>query len=66
MMASLVMEHGLWGMQASVVVAQGPSCFMACGNLPGPGIKPVSPALQGKFLIPGPPGKPGLFLHGKF
>ena len=53
-------------MQASVVVAQGPSCFMACGSLLGPGIKPVSPALQGQFLIGGPPGKPGLFLHGKF
>ena len=53
-------------MQASVVVGQGPRCFMACGSLLGPGIKPVSPALQGQLLIGGPPGKPGLFLHGKF
>ena len=27
-------------------------------NLPGPGIKPVSLALQGGFLATGPPGKP--------
>ena len=31
---------------------------MACGILvPGPGIKPMSPALQGGFLTTGPPGK---------
>ena len=28
------------------------------GNLPGPGIKLVSLALQSEFLITGPPGKP--------
>ena len=27
-------------------------------NLPGAGIKPVSPALQGRFLTTGPPAKP--------
>ena len=26
-------------------------------NLPGPGFEPVSPALAGRFLTPGPPGK---------
>ena len=26
-------------------------------NLPGPGIKPMSPALAGRFLTSGPPGK---------
>ena len=26
-------------------------------DLPGPEIKPVSPALQGRFLTTGPPGK---------
>ena len=32
-------------------------------DLPGPGIKPVSPALAGGFLTTAPPGKPfGLFL----
>ena len=32
---------------------------MPCGmwDLPGPGIKPVSPALAGRFLTTGPPGK---------
>ena len=34
------------------------SCSEACGILvPWPGIKPASPALQGRFLTTGPPGK---------
>ena len=47
--------------------AQGHTGFSSCGtqahlphgiwNLPGPGIKPMSLALAGKFLTPGPPGK---------
>ena len=28
------------------------------GNLPGPGIKPTSPALAGRFFTTEPPGKP--------
>ena len=49
--------HGLssHGMQAldtgSVVVAHGFSCFHGMWNLPGPGIKPTSPALAGWFLF---------------
>ena len=40
------------------VMALRPSCFLACGILvPSPGIKPMSPALQGRFLTAGPPGK---------
>ena len=35
------------GLQSSVVVAFGLSFPSACGDLPGPGIKPASPALQG-------------------
>ena len=42
--------------------AHGPSrsgtrVSLLCGmwNLPGPGIKPMSPGLQGRFLTPGPP-----------
>ena len=31
-------------------------------DIPGPGIEPVSPALQGRFLTMGPPGKPHLEL----
>ena len=30
-------------------------------NLPGPGIKPVSPELAGEFLTTGPPGKSQMF-----
>ena len=39
-------------------VAHGLSCSAACGNLPGPGLEPVSPALAGGFLTTVPPGKP--------
>ena len=35
----------------------GLSCSTACGNLPRPGLKPVSPALAGRFLTSAPPGK---------
>ena len=43
----------------SLVVAQGFSCPGAYGILvPGPGMKPASPALEGGFLTTGPPGKP--------
>ena len=49
----LVAEFGLQGAGASVVVAYEPSCLAACGILLescGPGIKPVCPALAGRFL----------------
>ena len=55
--------------QASVVVAHRLS---SCGSwalllhgmwdLPGPGLKPISPALAGKFLTTVPPGKPSILL----
>ena len=32
------------------------------GDLPGPGLKPVSPALAGGFLTTAPPGKPSSLL----
>ena len=42
----------------SVVAAHRLSCPTACGILiPQPGIKPMSPALEGGFLTTGPPGK---------
>ena len=49
---------GLW---ASLLLV-GLSCREACGILVlGPGIKPMSPALAGGFLITGPLGKsPGM------
>ena len=53
------------GTRVSVVVARGLS---SCGSraqllrgmwdLPGPGLKPMSPALAGGFLTTAPPGKP--------
>ena len=42
----------------SVIVAHGPSCSAACGNLPRPGLEPMSPALAGRFSTTAPPGKP--------
>ena len=44
------------GLQSSR--ARGFSCSAACGILvPPPGIEPASPALEGRFLTTGPPGK---------
>ena len=41
-----------------VAAARRLSCPVACGILvPWPGIKPVSPALEGRFLTTGPRGK---------
>ena len=52
--ASLVLEQGLQGPQASVVVAHELSCM---SDLPRPGIEPVSSVLPGGFLTTRPPGK---------
>ena len=42
----------------SLVVAHRCTCPTACGSLvPRPGIKPLSPALEGGFATTGPPGK---------
>ena len=41
----------------SVVVAHGLSSSMAGGNLPGPGIKPVSPAMASELFTTEPPGQ---------
>ena len=54
---SLVAEHGLSGV-GSVVLAWGLSYPVGKGMwVSGPGIEPVSPALAGRFLTTGPPGK---------
>ena len=53
------------GPRFSVVVVRGLSCPMACGILvPQPGIEPMPPALEGGFLVTGPPWslQDGLFL----
>ena len=52
--ASLAVERDS-GVPGSVVVAHGLSC--PTWNLPGPGIKPVSPALAGGVLTTRPLGK---------
>ena len=48
----------------AAVVAQRLRCSQACGILvPQPGVEPTSPALEGRFLTTGPPGKsPGACL----
>ena len=46
------------GSQASAVLVHGLRCPEVCVVLvPGPGIEPMSPALEGGFLTTGPPGK---------
>ena len=75
--ASLVTEHGLYRVRASVVAACGLSSYRSRApehrlnslgaraqllhsmwDLPGPGIKPMSPALAGRFFTTEPSGKP--------
>ena len=47
-----------------LIVDYGLRCFVACGILvPRPGIEPVSPVLQSRFLTTGPPGKPHIFSY---
>ena len=56
----LVVAYGIfrWGTAGSVVEMHGLSCSAACGVLvPWPGIKPMSPALEGWFLTTAPPEK---------
>ena len=53
-------SSGMWALEhvGSVVVAWGLSCLVACGILvPRPGIKSTFPALEGRFLTTGLPGK---------
>ena len=56
--APLTVEHRL--------SSCGARAYLPCRrwDLPGPGIEPVSPALQGGFLTTGPPGKPHSSFHG--
>ena len=61
----LLFSCGMWalGHMGSVVAAHGLSCPMACGILvPQPGIKPMSPALEGRFLTTELPRKYQLLL----
>ena len=55
---TLVEACGLQSMQASVVVAGGLSCSVACGiSVPQSEIKSASLASQGRFLTTGLPEK---------
>ena len=51
-MSSVVEEHRLWSCGAQGYLPRG------MWDLPGSGIEPMSPALQGRFLITRPPRKP--------
>ena len=55
--ASLVAEHRL---QTRRLSSCGSRAQLLCGmrDLPRPGLKPVSPALAGRFSTTAPPGKP--------
>ena len=62
MLAALGVHRGVWTLPCIAwpfsVAAHGLSCCATCRVLgPQPGIKPASPALEGGFLITGPPGK---------
>ena len=46
----------------SVLSTAWPEWLCGTWDLPGPGIEPTSPALQGRFLTPGPPGTSLSFL----
>ena len=72
---SLAAEHKLWGVSASAVAARGPSgcdfrlrsctgarLLCAMWDLPGPGTKPVSPALARRFSTTEPSGTPSCII----
>ena len=49
---------GVWAPELTVSVVRVNTGLIACGILvPRSGIKPASPALEGRFLTTGPPGK---------
>ena len=58
--ASLLVEHSL---QTRRLSNCGSRAQLLCGmwDLPRPGLKPLSPALAGKFSTTAPPGKPFFF-----
>ena len=58
--ASVVAEHRL---QMCRLSNCGSRAHLLCGmwDLPGPGLKPVSPALAGRFSTTAPPGKPWIY-----
>ena len=64
---TLVEARGLRSPGASVVVAHGLSCSVACGILVlQPGIQPESPTFQDGFSTTGSPGKSPFFMSRLF
>ena len=61
-MRSLVVARGIRSAQASVVAVRHSRSIDCRVLVPRPGIEPTSPALQGRVLIPEPPGKSLLLL----
>ena len=55
----------LWSTGSGHIVALGLCCPEAPWDLPGPGIKPLSPALADKFLTIGPPRKSAAVINWK-
>ena len=55
---SLVVVLGLLNVVASLLMVYGLGCSQARAIFPDQGSKPVSLALQGRFLTTGPPWKP--------
>lgn len=62
---SEVAAHGV-SSTASVVVAHGFSCFVACEIFPDQGMEPMYPALAGTFSTTEPSGKPQVCLFFSF
>ena len=63
MWASVVVAHGLSSCGSRPLEGRLSSCgaqaslLRGMWDLPRPGLEPVSPALEGRFLITEPPGK---------
>ena len=56
-------SHGRWALGRVGFSICGTPAQLSLGtwNLPRPGVEPVSPALQGRFLTTGPPRKSSLY-----
>ena len=63
--ASLVAEHRLQTRRLSRCGSQA-QLLRGMWDLPRPGLKPVSPALAGRFSTTAPPGKPSKTIFKKF
>ena len=64
----LLSSYSAWASTAmgSLVVVQGLQLLCSMWDLPGPRIEPVSPALAGRLLTTGHPGKSSWYFIGDF